>query len=172
MSRIVAAFLVALLALVVLLTHERRVDEAVITVSARETVDIGTQVVAVLDADTRVSYTERNSILGDPHVVIEQRGGRAVYRVPPDVSATIRSAGGTLEAEGGAVVVGVVEGARYASNSSHVDAHGLTYDASLLRTLDERGQDPRERLAELHAMREALRRERELDPPPAPARSR
>jgi hypothetical protein len=172
MTRHIAALIVAVLALVVIVTHERPTDAATVLARARETIDIGTDVVAVLDADTRVSYVASTSILRGRHVTIEQHGGRAIYRVPAERRATIHSANGALELSTDEPVVVVVEGARFASTSSRIVARELVRDESLVRALDERGQDPRERLVELHAMRDELQRERELSPPRARARLR
>jgi hypothetical protein len=155
MKRFIAVVFVALAACAAL-SFERVVERADVVSEARETIDAGNHVAAVLDRDARVAYSVTHSVLRGERVTAEQRGGRAIYRVR-DGALTVRTAGGTLQIEDGVVVV---DGTRYAVADGTARASALREDASLLRWLDEvndaPGGDLVERLAELEQMRAAL----------------
>ena len=159
-KRFVVAVALAVCVVVAVVTHERVTDAVDIIAAGRETVDIGDHVVAVLERDSRISYSIGRSMLSE-RVAVQQLNGTAIYRVREGALA-LRSAGGALEVDGNVVVV--VDGARYAVAEGAVDARGLAEDASLLRALDDvnngRGGDLLQRLGELERMRADLERER------------
>jgi len=133
----------------------------------------------VLEPNTRVTYSVRQSALRGERVHIAQLSGRAIYKASE--RTTIHSAGGSLAIDAPTIVV--IDGARYAIHDAHngdgVAIDRLTRDDSLLRTLDDVNRSPeadlRLRLAQLEAMRAALEDERERSDtkmvdaqPPAP----